>query len=212
MAYTNFLGWIKEIFNELWNEYFNTQEMYDKAVDIEPLSLAYVPDHFKTQEMCDKAVEGDPWLLKYVPDNFKTQSMCDKAVEKAPWLLYDVPASFITQEMCNGAVKADPWQLEYVPDHLKAQEMFNEAVRRESWNLRHVLDWLVTQQQMKIWHDDAYYCNDNEMIEWYDGYKKRKVQKASIKEELMSITWYPSRYCTWCMSEDEKRDTEALWA
>ena len=69
MAYTNFLGWIKEIFNELWNEHFNTQEMYDKAVDIEPLSLAYVSDHFKTQKMCNKAVEGDPWLLNYVPHN-----------------------------------------------------------------------------------------------------------------------------------------------
>ena len=90
--------------------------------------------------------------------------------------------------------------------------MFNEAVRRGSWTLRHVLDWLVTQRQMKIWHDDAYYCNDNEMIECNDEYEKRKVQKASIKEEFMPITWYQSRYCTWCMSKDEKRDAEALWA
>ena len=35
---------------------------------------------------------------------------------------------------------------------------------------------------------------------------------AQIKKELMSIAWHPSRYWDWCMSEDEKRDTEALWA
>ena len=53
--------------------------------------------------------------------------------------------------MCIRAVEADLGLLEYVPD------------------------WFVTQQQIKTWHDDAYYCNNNEMIEWYDGYKKWKA-------------------------------------
>ena len=30
-------------------------------------------------------------------------------------------------------------------------------------------------------------------FEWCDDYKKRKAQKASIKEELMPIGWQPSR-------------------
>ena len=65
---------------------------------IEPLSLAYVPDHFKTPEMCNEAVSKKAYMLKYVPD-LKTQKMCEKAVE------------------------VDSWQLEYVPDNLKMQEM-----------------------------------------------------------------------------------------
>ena len=44
----------------------------------------------------------------------------------------------------------------------------------------------MTQQQLNIWHDDDY-CNDDDMIEWHDGYKKRKIQKAQIKEELMRV-------------------------
>ena len=62
--------------------------------------------------------------------------------------------------------------------------------------------------------DDIGHWNDDEdkFFEWYDGYKKRKVQKASIREGLLPISWYPSRYWDWCMSEDEKRDTEKLWA
>ena len=37
----------------------------------------------------------------------------------------------------------------------------------------------MTQQQVKIWHEnDNGYCKDDELIERYDGYKKRRVQKA----------------------------------
>ena len=41
--------------------------------------------------------------------------------------------------------------------------------------------------------------------------KKRKAEKVNIKEELLPIAWHPSRYWNWCMSEDEKKETEKLW-
>ena len=71
--------------------------------------------------------------------------------------------------MCDKVVKDDPSSLQYVPD------------------------WFVTQQQIKIWHGDTYYCNDNRLIKWYDAYQKQ-AKKASIKEELMPIAWHPSRH------------------
>ena len=46
------------------------------------------------------------------------------------------------------------------------------------------------------------------MIKWHDGYKKGKAQKASIKEELIPISWHPDCAMGWCMSEDEK---EGRW-
>ena len=46
------------------------------------------------------------------------------------------------------------------------------------------------------------------MIEWYNGYQKRKAQKASIKEELMPVAWHPARCWDWCVPEDEKKGTE----
>ena len=49
-------------------------------------------------------------------------------------------------------------------------------------------------------------CNDNEFIKWYDGYKKRKAQKAQIKEEFLLIAWHPYRVMDWCVSEDEKKE------
>ena len=109
------------------------------------------------------------------------------------------------------AVEVDPWQLDDAPDHLETQEMCDEAVKDYPFSLQLVPDWFLTRQQIDIWYDGDYVYNDNEMIKWYDGYKKRKTQKASIKEELLPIAWHSSRWWDWCVIEDEKRDTEKLW-
>ena len=46
----------------------------------------------------------------------------------------------------------------------------------------------------------------------YNCYKKRRAQKASIKEELMRIGWHPSRFWNCCIPEDEKKkETKKLW-
>ena len=66
----------------------------------------------------------------------------------------------------------------------------------------------MTQQQIKLWHDYHDYCNDDKFFDWYDGYKNQKAQKASIKDELMPVAWHPSRWWDWCMSEDQKKETE----
>ena len=57
-----------------------------------------------------------------------------------------------------------------------------------------------------------YYCNDNKLIKCYEGHEKCKAQKAQIKDELMSIAWHPSRFWDWCVPEDEKKETDKLWA
>ena len=53
----------------------------------------------------------------------------------------------------------------------------------ESFSLEYVSDWFVTQQQVKIWHDDDEYHDDKDddgdrLIKWYDGHQKRKAQKT----------------------------------
>ena len=83
--------------------------------------------------------------------------------------------------------------------------MCEKVVKKYLWLLKYVPDWFVMHHQIKIWHDDDDYCNDNEVIKWYEGYKKRKGQKAKRKEKLLSIAWHPNRVMDWCMSEDEKR-------
>ena len=76
----------------------------------------------------------------------------------------------------------------FVPDRYKTQEMCDETVEKVSWSLEYVPNWFVTQGQI-LWRDDNDYCNDDRLIEWYEGYQNRKAQKASIKKELIPITW-----------------------
>ena len=114
--------------------------------------------------------------------------------------------------MCIKAVEVDPWQLYDVPDHFKSQKMCDAIVSEDPYSLQYIPHWFVTQEQVKIWHDDDDYCNDNEIVEWYDDYKKRKVQKAQIKEELMPIAWHPMRMQEWCMTEDEKERIKEIFA
>ena len=98
----------------------------------------------------------------------------------------------------------------YIPDCLNTQELCKKAVTDHPSSLHFVPDWFVTQQ-LKIWYDDDVYCNDDGLIEWYEGYKKRKAQKTLIKKGLMPIAWHQSRWWDWCMSEDEKQETKKLW-
>ena len=173
-------------------------------LEIIPVWIIEIPDHLKTQEMCDEAADIEPCSLGYVLDHLKTQEMCNEAVCNNPAVFFLVPDRFKTQEMCNEAIEVDLWSLYDVPDHLKTQKMCDKAVGSDSYSLQFVPDWFVIEQQIKIWHDNDDWHDDDELIEWYDGYKKRKAQKAKIKEELLPIVWHPDRVKDWCMSEDEK--------
>ena len=105
------------------------------------------------------------------------------------------------------SIALDPWQLNDIPDYLKTQKVCDKAVKDDPSSLQFAPDWFVTQQQIAVWYDDDYWYHDNEVIEWYNGYQKRKAQKAKIKEELLPFSWHPDHVIDWCMSEDEKR----LW-
>ena len=71
--------------------------------------------------------------------------------------------------------------LKYVPDCFKMQEICNDVVEKKPYGLEYVPDWFVTQQQIKILRYDNDDWYDNDLIEWFDGYKKRKVRKGKIK-------------------------------
>ena len=160
-----------------------------KVVEKDPWWLKDVPGKFKTHEIYDKAVQSDPNRLRFSPVLIKIQEICNEAIKKEPWMLEDVPDHFKKQKKCEKAVEK-----KHVPDYFKRQEMCNDVAEKKPYALEYVLDLFVTQQQIKILQYDNDDWYDNDLIEWYDGYKKRKVQKINIKEELMPITWHPSRW------------------
>ena len=50
----------------------------------------------------------------------------------------------------------------------------DKTVRDDPFSLIYVPDWFVTQQ-VKIWHDDSEYHDNDRIVEWYDGYKKHRA-------------------------------------
>ena len=123
----------------------------------------------------------------FVPDQYKTQEMWNREVQRDPWRLKQVPDQYKTQEMCNETVQRVPRVLKFVPDQFVTQEMCNEAVQSNPWVLKLVPDQFVTQE---MWHE--YF--DDVPITWHDVYIKHKIQRAKIKEELMTVARHPDRW------------------
>ena len=73
--------------------------------------------------------------------------------------------------MCNEVVKEYPYALECVPISLTTPKMCNKAVQDKSGLFKYIPDWFVMQEEIDVQHDDAYYYNNDELIEWYEGYK-----------------------------------------
>ena len=108
----------------------------------------------------------EPYTVGYVPDQYKTQEICNEAMARHPCMLRHIPDNLKTQEMYIWAVEKNQWaNLNYVPDRLKTQR---KAVREVVFSLQFVPDWFITQQEIGPW-------DDNEITEWYEGYKRRKA-------------------------------------
>ena len=146
--------------------------------------------------MIDSFKKAFGYILLYTPKYIPaTQEVYNKEVRREPGSLEFIPDILKTQEMCNEAVRRKPRSLEFVPDHLKTQEMCNKVVEACPYHLKYVPDWFVTRERLCIWYDYSEYHDDDEntFFNWYEGYKKRKVQKAQIEKELMPVAWHPSR-------------------
>ena len=209
--------------------------MYNEVVRTKPDSLEFVPDQYKTQEMYNETVGWYPYLFLYVPDQCKTYDMCYWVVCMESSALDHVLDQFKTQEMCDEIMRIRPGAFFLIPDHFKTKEMLlkqsrkthgswsispillrckicNKAVWKGPSSLHYVPDWFVTQQQIKIWHDNDDYSDDDRLIKWSEYYQKCKTHKMQIETESMRIASHPSRWGHWCLDEDKKKEIEKLWA
>ena len=89
--------------------------------------------------------------------------------------------------------------------------MCDDAVWEDPFTLHFIPDWFVTQQQLKTWDDYHGLYNNDRLIKWYNGYKKRKPQKASVKEELLSILGIHQGIGIVVCQKMRKKETEKLW-
>ena len=193
--------------------------MCNWAVRIDPWLLFDVPDCFRNLRMSIRAMQP----LRFItPGHPKTQGACERAVER-PMAAERYPWSLQDGENVWKCLGKNPWCLKYVPDHFKTEKMCKKALEDDkdhfqslgmceqvaeerTYLLQYVPDWFVTREGLYMWYDDSEYHDDDNFFKWYDGYKKQKVQKASIKEQLLTFAWNPSRYWNWCISEADKKE------
>ena len=48
-------------------------------------------------------------------------------------------------------------------------------------------------------------------LSWHIEFEKIKAFKKELNKELMLIVWYPTRWCNFCVSEDEKKEIEPIF-
>ena len=46
---------------------------------------------------------------------------------------------------------------------------------------------------------------------WHIKFKKLKELKRELSEKLMPAVWHPNIWWDWCMSEDEKKETDPMF-
>ena len=114
-------------------------------------------------------------------------------------LVWCIPEKFKTREMCDKIVEKSPNFIKYIPDYFITREMCNKAFEKNPRNIYHIPDYFITEEMYKQYS-----------VEIYD-YKKRKEQKALIREQILPIAWHPDRVIDWCFDEDEKHDLNRLW-
>ena len=49
------------------------------------------------------------------------------------------------------------------------------------------------------------------LLAWHTKFEKRKALKKDINEKLMPVAWHPNRCWTFCVSEDEQKEIEAIF-
>ena len=161
--------------------------MSKDAMELTCVAMVNIQKYVPGVQGVDEAVRIKPRYLTFIPGHLKKKEICDEAVRRDPWLLHDVPGHFKTQDMCKQVVEENPRVLKCVTDQFKTPKMGDETVSRDPSSLECVPDWLVTQKQIGRWYEEIECLDDDELEKWYNGYQKRKVQKAQIKEELMPI-------------------------
>ena len=163
--------------------HLKTQEMCNEAVHIEPCSFQFFPDHLKTQKMYNEIMPIDPAAF-FVFSTVLKLRRCMKKQLRLPHGSFTMSFITLRHNKCVTVVKKNPFCWIYIPD------------------------WFVKLKEM--WYKGS--VNDDELFTWYEGYKKRKAQKAKLKEESIPIAWHPARMQDWCMSEDERERITEIFA
>lgn len=120
--------------------------------------LPNIPEEYRTDEIYTKAVELDPTILSHLPETIKNyETICKNAVTKYGNVLYQVPERLRTFELCKLAlIKSDGSAILYVPTTLKKyDDLCKISVTLNCINIKNIDKEYRTYELCKLAVEDA---------------------------------------------------------
>ena len=133
--------------------------------------------------------------------------MCDKAVDDCLAALKHIPNWFVISKMIKKKFTAL-----YADENIL---YFNESSCDVLFNCNEM--GLLNIDFNNIGLDDNFDEDDPDtiilmrLLAWHIKFEKWKELKKEFSEELMPVAWLPNRWWDWCMSEDEKKEIDAMF-
>ena len=146
-------------------------------------------------------------MLKYSPNKHITQKMCDDAVDDFVRTLNFVSDWFVTSKMIKilfTALYVDENILYFDKDFGNVVFNYNEMsilnIDLKNINLDNNFD-----------EDDPGTFSHVRCLAWHIKFEKHKALKKELNEELMPVARHSNRWRDWCVSEDEKNETDSMF-
>ena len=156
----------------------SSQQIYNEAVKLAPMSIVDVPQKFQNKElwdiimdmdlgvcaylltrlsptclstdMCEHFVDTQCNLLQYVPKELVTIKMCENAINQYAYTIRFVPSNILTIKMCRIAVTQAVETFKYVPLEFRTVEICEIIVRKHGSFLKYVPEESKTEQICEI--------------------------------------------------------------
>lgn len=147
-----------------------TQDLCNKAVDLNPSCFVYVPAQFQTgtaaikyckanpshveklgpdaltEQTCIELVEANPDVLAYLQNRFRTEEVCVRAFLKKRDILRHIPAGARMEDMWTLAVKQGESSFDVIP----INKITDDTVKAYAWGKFAITLSLLTKAQRDI--------------------------------------------------------------
>ncbi len=114
-----------------------------------------IPDRYKTQSICERAVEMHPPNLKFVPKKYITSELLQTAMRQSRHLssvfeTYINNTDNVDHKLCMSAVRMDGNTLKLIPDQYKTPELCIAAIKQTGKALAYVPFSMITEELCRL--------------------------------------------------------------
>lgn len=135
------------------SKHFNQEqrtELYNIAIDYNPMVLIYIPEELRTPEHYEIAIKQDSMMLEYISEEFRTKELCMMALHGNPYLLpylkdY-IPEEFMTEDAYLSLLQEHPDMISMTPVEYRTEEHYLSAIKKNGKYLKNIPVELITKE------------------------------------------------------------------